>query len=174
MNTRSKNARNMIIASFAALTVTAAAPAAYAWHGDDVSIGDITFHDDEDLFEQLVALDPDDVDEIREELTEARAEIRDAIEEIEHAKAEIEGNSAGKTALRAALKIAAGVASRAADRAFERAHDEIKEAEARLEGAEESLGAAEYEETSMAISVISEELAMLEAAVEELFDAMRA
>ena len=79
--------RNTIMAGAAALSLGLLAPmggaSAHSFH--------LSFDDHEDLLEQLIELDADGIDDLRDELVEARAEIGEAIYEIQEAKEEVKG-----------------------------------------------------------------------------------
>ena len=67
----------------AAMMLAVATPAAADIQFNDISIGGVEFDDDEDLLTQLIELDADDIDELREEFAEAREDIADAVLDIE-------------------------------------------------------------------------------------------
>lgn len=157
------------IASAAALTVSVATPASA-----HIEFGHLHFDDDEDVLQQLIDLDADDIDELREEFADARVEIREAISEIDEAREEVEGVPGGKTILKTALSAASAIVSKATSEAFEEVRAELADAESELAGMETELSAEEYAETQMAIDVIRTELVEIEVALDELLQAMRA
>ena len=172
MNSMWKGSRPLALSAAAALVFVTAAPVANAAHRDGVSIGGVHFDDDEELFDQLVDLDADDIADIRDDLADARADIAEAIEEITDAREEARGG-VGEAAVNAAMKIASGVVERVTGKAFGEARAEIAKAAEKLALSEDALGPEEFAETSLAIEVLTEELAALEAAIDELLAAMR-
>lgn len=158
----------------AVFAVSVAAPGAANAHGDNISFNGLNFGDDEDLLDQLIELDADDIDEIRDEMADAREDIAEAILEIEDAREEAREAPGGAVIMKIALGTASKVVTKATDRVFEEITDDLNDAASELETVKVELGDAEYNETKLAITVIREELAQLEAALDELTDAMRA
>ncbi len=151
-----------------------AAPAAANARSANISIDGLDFGDDEDLLEQLIELDADDIEDLRDEMADAREDIADAILEIEDAREEVKEAPGGAVMMKIALGAASTVVTKATNKVFDEVKASLNEAADELETVRDEIGDAEYRETKMAIFVIREELAKLEAALAELTDAMRA
>lgn len=129
-------------------------------------------YDDQDLLEDLIEMDAEDIQEMREEFAEARAEIKDAIGDIDEAREEASSAPGGAVIVKAAFAAARITASAAVDKALREAREEIDDAEVEL--AAMDISADERVETQEAIDVLRTELAALEDALGELFDALSA
>jgi len=164
----------MISIGVAVFAFTAAAPMTANAHGRDISINGLDFGDDEDLLEQLIELDADGIQEIREEMADAREEIADAILEIEDAREEVREAPGGAVIMKIALGTASTVVTKATGKVFKEVKADLNDAASELEETRNAVGEAEYAETTLAISVLREEIAELEVALSELTDAMRA
>ncbi len=166
--------RSLILAGAAVFTFAAAAPTAAIAHDSAISFDGFSFDDDKDLLEQLIELDADDIDELREEMAEAREEIADAILEIEEAREEARGAPGGGAIINVALNTASAVVTRTTNKAFKEVEKELARAERELADARETVGEAEFAETTMAISVIREEIEEIKVSLSELTAAMKA
>ncbi len=166
--------RSLIIASAAAFAVAIAAPTTAAAYDSNISFDGFSLNDDEDLLEQLIELDADDIEELREEMADARAEIRDAIVEIEEAREEVKSAPGGAVIMKVALTTASAVVKTTTGRAFKKVRKELARAERELIDGKDNLSAEEFAETQLAIDVILEELAAIQASLTELTDAMTA
>ncbi len=166
--------RNLLLASAAVFAVSAAAPTTAVAHDRDFSFNGFSFDDDDDLLEQLIELDGDDIDELREEMAEAREEIAEAILEIEEARLEASAAPGGAIIVNAALSAASTVVSITTNKAFREVLQELDSAEQELMASREAVGEAEFIETHLAIIVIREEIASIKDALSELTSAMRA
>ncbi len=172
--TIAKPMRGLAIAGAAIFAVAIAAPTTAAAYDANVSFDGFSLNEDEDLLEQLIALDADDIEELREEMAEARAEIRDAIAEIEEARQEVQSAPGGAAIMKVALTTASAVVKTTTSRAFKKVKRALARAEDELADMRESVGEAEFAETTLAIDVIREELAAIQASLTELTDAMKA
>lgn len=161
---------NVLIAAFAlagAFLVSSAAVAGEK-RGREVVID---FGEDGDLLEQLIEMDAADIEEMRAEFAEARADIKEAIGDIDEARTDVKGVPGGGVILKIAFATARSSASIAIDEALAEARKEVSRAERDLKTADVS--ADERAETGVAISTLREELDSLEAALEELIEALR-
>lgn len=166
----------MLLAAAAAFGLSFAAPT-YAGGFSDISIDlgsvDLDLGDDEDFLEGLIAMDADDIKDLRMEMAEAREDIRDAISDVREARREAmqAPNSAGFVN---AAFIAAGAAVEASTGGvFNQVYAALDRAEATLNDGKADVGAAEAKETRYAIKVMREELAGVEAALDDLLTAMK-
>jgi|GEM_PF-1893299 len=166
--------RSLILAGAAVFAFGAAAPTAAIAHDTTLSFDGFSFDKDEDLLEQLIELDTDDIDELREEMAEARAEIADAILEIEEAREEARSAPGGGAIIKVALNTASAVVTRTTNKAFKEVEKELARAERELADARQSVGEAEFAETTLAISVIREEIEEIKVSLSELTAAMKA
>ncbi|NOX82242.1 MAG: hypothetical protein GXP06_04500 [Alphaproteobacteria bacterium] len=166
--------RSLAIAGAAAFTVAIAAPTTALAHDANISFDGFSFNDDEDLLEQLIALDADDIEELREEMADARVDIRDAIAEIEEAREEVKSAPGGAVIMKVALTTASAVVETTTSRAFKKVKRELARVERELADTRESVGEAEFAETTLAIDMIREELAAIQTSLAELTDAMKA
>ncbi|VAV98894.1 hypothetical protein MNBD_ALPHA05-267 [hydrothermal vent metagenome] len=166
--------RSLAIAGAAAFTVAIAAPTAAVAYDTNISFDGFSFNDDEDLLEQLIALDADDIEELREDMAEARADITDAIAEIEEAREEVKSAPGGAVIMKVALTTASAVVNTTTTRMFKKVTRELARVERELADKRESVGEAEFAETTLAIDVIREELAAIQASLIELTEAMKA
>ncbi|MFQ5563907.1 MAG: hypothetical protein ACE5FO_10110 [Parvularculaceae bacterium] len=169
-----KTIGGLIVASAAFLAVSAGAPATAAAHDLTISALDIEFGDSEDLLEQLIELDADDIQELREEMAEALEEIDDAMDEIEDAREEAKSAPGGGAILKVAFGAASVAITESVDKAFEKVRSELDTAEGRLSEMKSTLGPEEFAETQEAIGVIRAGLADIEAALDELVAALNA
>ncbi len=164
----------LAIAGAAIFAITMAAPTTAAAYDANISFDGFSFNDDEDLLEQLIALDVDDIEELREEMAEARADITDAIAEIEEAREEVKSAPGGAVIMKVALTTASAVIKTKTSRMFKKVTRELARVERELADKRESVGEAEFAETTLAIDVIREELAAIQASLIELTEAMKA
>ncbi len=158
----------------AALILSVASPANAEVNFNHVSFDSFSFDEDEDFLEQLIELDADDIEDVREEMAEASVEIRDAITEIDDAREEVKAAPGGSAILEAALAIASSFAEKAMDEGFAEATTELDRVEDELHGMENELSAEEYAETQLAIDTIRSEMAEIEVALGELLETMKA
>ncbi len=162
---------NVLIALFmlaGAFLVSSAAVAAEREGRDAV----IDIGKDGDLLEQLIEMDAADNEKMRADFAEARADIEEAIGDIAEARAEVKSVPGGGAILKIAFATARSSASVAIEEALGDAREEISRAERDLKSAEVS--ADERVETGIAISTLREELDTLQAALEDLIEALRA
>jgi len=161
--------RKSVIAGAAALSLGVLAPlggaSAHSFH--------LSFDDHEDLLEQLIELDADGIEDLRDELVEARAEIGEAIYEIEEAKEDVKGVPFGGMIARIAFRAASATVSGASETALDEVRSEMAKAERELDNRRSELGEAEYAETQSAFVMLYEEMAELEAALNELSLALK-
>jgi len=127
---------------------------------------------DGDLLEQLIAMDAEDIEDMRAEFAEARADIKDAIADISEARAEAKRAPGGGVILKIAFATARSGVSAAVDEALGEARRELDRAGRDLKV--KDLSKDERAETEFAIDTLREELDSLEVAIEELMDALRA
>jgi chromosome segregation ATPase len=173
-NTIANPLRSLAIAGAAIFAITMAAPTTAAAYDTNISFDGFSFNDDEDLLEQLIALDADDIEELREDMAEARADIRDAIADIEEAREEVRSAPGGAVIMKVALTTASAVVTKATGRAFRKVNHELDRAQRELADTRESVGEAEFTETTLAISVIREEIEAIKSTLSELTTAMKA
>lgn len=164
----------VLIIGAAIFAVAAAAPSAAYARNSNISIDGLDFGDDEELLEQLIELDADDIQEIRNEIADAREEIADAILEIEDVREEAREAPGGAVIMKIALGTASTVVTKAMGKVFTEIKADLIDAASELEETRNVVGEAEYAETTLAISVLREGIAELEVALSELTDAMRA
>ena len=132
----------------------------------------IDIGEDGELLEQLIAMEADDIADMRAEFADARAEIKEAIAEVSEARSEVKGVPGGGVILKIAFAAARSSVSVAIDEAMRDARREIDRAARDLKSMDVS--AEERAETEGAIVTLREELDLLEVALEELMDALRA
>ena len=166
--------RSIMLAGVAAFTISAAAPTAALAHDADVSFNGFSFDGDEDLLRQLIELDASDIAELREEMAEAREEIAEAVLEIAEAREEASAAPGGAAIVNVALSAASIAVTQTTNKAFKDAEKHLARAERELDDARQSVGEAEFAETTMAIRVIREEIAEIKIALSELTNAMKA
>ena len=164
----------MAMVGAAVFAVAVAAPNAASAHNDGISINGLSFGDDEDVLQQLIDMDADDIEELREEMADAREDIADAILDIEEAREEVKEAPGGAVIMKIALGTASKVVTKATGKVFDEVLTEISAAAEELETVRDEIGDEEYAETRLAISVLREEIASLEDAISELTAAMRA
>ena len=164
-----------VAAGAAFIALSTAAPAFAASDGITISGLHLNFGDDgEDLLEQLIALDADDIQDIREEMADALEEIDDAMDEIEDARAEAKATPGGGAILKIAFGAASMALTESVDAVFDEVRAELDLAARRLLEMKSTLSAEEFAETQEAISVIRTGLADIEAALDELVASMKA
>jgi predicted nucleic acid-binding Zn-ribbon protein len=132
----------------------------------------IDIGEDGELLEQLIEMDADDIADMRAEFAEARADIKEAIADVADARSDVKGVPGGGVILKIAFATARSSVSVAVDEALGDARREIDRAARDLKGMDVS--AEERAETEGAILTLREELDLLEVALEELMDALRA
>ncbi len=168
------SAKTALIAGAAALAFTLA-PAANASEFGDISIEDFNLNlGDEDLLDGLIAMDADEIAELRAELAEARVEIAGAIQEIEDARAEAAKSKEAAAILAVALSEASKSVEETVAEAFDEARQELNRAEGELIDMKPSISSAEFEETSALIAYLRSELVEIETALGDLVAAMKA
>lgn len=156
-------------ASAAALTFAAFTPLSGA------SAHDIHLHldDHEELLEQLIELDAEGIEDLRDDFAEAREDIADAIVDIQEAKEDVKEAPIGGMVANIAFRTASATVTKAAKSAFKKVHKELNQAETELDERRADVGEAEYVETSGAIAMIREELKGVEEALSELTSALK-
>lgn len=125
-----------------------------------------------DLLEQLIAMDADDIEDMRAEFAEARADIKDAIADIAQARDEAKRAPGGGVILKIAFATARSGVSAAVGEALGEARRELDRAGRDLRTKDVSKD--ERAETEYAIATLGEELDALEIALDELMEALRA
>lgn len=160
--------RNFIFAAAAliALTIAALLP-------NNASAHSLSFGDTEELLEDLIAMDADEIEEMRQDLIDARADIADAIKDIEEAKEDVKEVPMGAAIANIAFRTASATVSASTDMAFNKVRKELKKAEAELKDRRKELGEAEFKETQGAIQMIREELIEIEYALDDLQAALK-
>ena len=123
--------------------------------------------------DQLIALDADDIEDLRQELADARLEVLAAIDEVEEAKQELDDVPGGEAILKVAFSVAGVAVSKSTDKAFEKLRYEIDLAEEQLIERQDQVGAEEFTETQLAIDVLREGIADIEVALADVIDALR-
>ncbi|WP_133162196.1 hypothetical protein [Hyphococcus luteus] len=172
-----KNTKIWLAAGAAALGLAVAAPAALAGNFTDKAVSfdgvNLNINDDEDLLQTLIDMDAEDIADLREEMADARADIKDAIGDVEEARREAKEDP--KTAGFVDIAFAAASASVESSTrgVFDNVYAALDRAESNLDAGKVEVSDAEFEETSEAIAVIREELAGVEAALDELLAAMK-
>ncbi len=164
----------IFIAGLAAATFAVAAPAQAHDNGHSISFNGLDFDDDADLLQQLIDLDADDIDEIREEFAEAQEEIAEAIEEVEDARAELQSKPGGGMIVRIAFSAASAVVSEVSDEIFQEVITRLDDAESELAANADEVGPEEVAETGEAINVIRTGLDDVANALEDLTAALKA
>lgn len=168
---RALSLTNVLIAAFALAGAFLVSSAAVAGEKEGREIV-IDIGKDGDLLKQLIEMDADDIEDMRADFAEARADIKEAIGDIAEARKDVKGVPGGGVILKIAFATARSSASVAIDEALAEARKEVSRAERELKTADVS--ANERAETGVAISTLREELDSLEAALEELIEALRA
>ncbi len=168
---RALSLTNVLIAAFALAGAFLVSSAAVAGEKEGREIV-IDIGKDGDLLKQLIEMDADDIEDMRADFAEARADIKEAIGDIAEARKDVKGVPGGGVILKIAFATARSSASVAIDEALAEARKEVSRAERELKTADVS--ADERAETGVAISTLREELDSLEAALEELIEALRA
>ena len=164
----------MALVGAAVFAFATAAPTAASAHNDGITINGLSFGDDEDVLQQLIDMDADDIEELREEMADAREDIADAILDIEEAREDVKEAPGGAVIMKIALGTASKVVTKATGKVFYEVLTEISAAAEELETVRDEIGDAEYTETRLVISVLREEIASIEEAISELTAAMRA
>lgn len=162
------NIRSLSLAGAATLALAAApigAASAHSFH--------LNFDDHEDLLEQMIELDADGIEDLREDLVDAREDIADAILDIEDAKSDVKDVPFGGMVARIAFRAASATVSRATETALDDVRAEITKAESELDNRRADLGEAEYAETQGAFTMVRDELVQIEAALDDLMDALK-
>mgnify|MGYP000427482241 CR=1 FL=1 len=153
--------RALALAGAAALCI--AAPA---------SAQEFDWDDEEDFLDDMIAMDADDIAEMREELAEARAEIADGIRDVEEAREEAKSQPMAGAFVEAAFAAASAGLSAGVD-GLDEAFKAIDRAEATLKKRRDELGEAEYRETKDALAMLRTELAGIQAGLEDLAAEMK-
>jgi len=164
MTNLTSTARNFLFAGAAALTLGVSSASAHSYSFD--------FDDHEDLLEKLIALDADDIADLRSDLRDAQSDVAEAIGDIAEAKEEVKEVPFGGLIAKIAFSAAKASVSEATDIAIDEMREELTLAEVELGERRSDLGEAEYNETSGAIAMIQEELDGLEEVLEELVNAL--
>lgn len=167
-----KNKQGLLIAASAAAFMAFAPVSAHA-ASVDVEISDFDF-DSEDLFEELVALNANDIATLQGDFEDARYEILDAIDEVHEAREEIRSVPFIGIFVRAVFRTAGSASLAATQSAFDGVESRLDDAENRLFEEADRLGPDETAETGEAISVIREGILGLQDALGELLSAMSA
>ena len=167
---RALSLSNLVVVLFALASAALISTAAVAGEKGERDLV-INIGKEGDLLEQLIAMDAEDIEDMRSEFAEARADIKEAIGDIDEARADVKGVPGGGVILKIAFATARSSASIAIDEALADARREISRAERDLKSADVS--ADERAETAIAISTLREELDSLQAALEELIEALR-
>ena len=151
----------------------AAAPAIAADREDrDRREINIDIGDEEDFLEDLIAMDAEDIAELRTEFAEARAEIAEAAGEIEEARREARSAPGGEMILKIAFAAASAATKSSVDGALAKVERAIDRAEKDLKTADVS--DEERVETQLAIDTLRSEMAGLREALADLVAAMEA
>ncbi len=146
-----------------------------AAHEDERStlvINGIEFSDGA-LLDDLIALDADDIEDMRADFAEAQEEILDAIGDIEEAREDVKGVPGGQFVLKIAFAAARKSVTEATDEAFGEVRERLDAAEEELNATKDDVGASEYAETSEAIAVIRTGMNDVQASLSTLADAMK-
>ncbi len=169
-----KNKQGLLIAASAAAFMAFAPVSAHA-ASVDVEISDFDFDfDSEDLFEELVALNANDIATLQGDFEDARYEILDAIDEVHEAREEIRSVPFIGIFVRAVFRTAGSASLAATQSAFDGVESRLDDAENKLFEEADRLGPDETAETGEAISVIREGILGLQDALGELLSAMSA
>jgi len=162
------NIRSLSLAGATTLALAVAPLGAANAHSFNLNIDD-----HEDLLEQLIELDAEGIEDLREELVDARAEIADAVVEIEEAKEEVKGIPFAGMVANIAFRVASVTVSKATESALDEVRTEMTKAERELDNRRTDLGEAEYAETQGAFAMVREELVHIEDALDDLMDALK-
>lgn len=161
---------NTWVRTAAAITAGACLVAAAPAQARDVDIEfdrHIILDGDEDLLEQLIALDAEGIADMHADMAEALGDIDEAIEEIREARDEINEEAGfARVIVKVAFATARATAKTAINEAMKDAREEVDEAEAKLKTADVS--ADERVETQGAIDGLRGDLKELEAALQRL------
>lgn len=164
----------VMIAGVAFLAFSTVSPAVAHPHDLSISTHSLSFGDDEkDLLEQLIELDADDIEDLRQELNEARMDIEDAIVEIEDAREDVKSVPGAGVIMKIAFGAASKAVTRSTEEIFEDVRYELDQAEEGLAAREDELGPEEVVETQQAIDTIRAGIDEIEAALDQLVTAMR-
>lgn len=132
----------------------------------------VGFGDRDDILEKLIALDANDIEELRSDFREAQNGIADAINNIADAKEEVRDVPFGGLIAKIAFNAASATVTNATQAAFGDLLEELDMAEIELDTNRTSLGEEEYLETIGAINMIRTEISSIEEAIDELVDAL--
>lgn len=157
-----------VVAAGVAAACLAVASPAFAHDSDSI----LTIGGDDNLLGDLIELDAEGIQNLREEFAEARADIKDAIADIEKAREEAKASPGGGAIVEVAFNAARAATSGAVKSALAEAREEIDDAEREL--ARMDVSPEERVETQKSIDVLREEFAGLEEALEELLAALKA
>ena len=146
--------------------------AAHEDEGNTLTINGVTFSA-EDLLDDLIALDADDIADMRADFAEAQEDIIDAIGDIEEAREDVRGVPGGRFVLKIAFAAARESVTEATDEAFSEVRANLVVAEKDLEAAKDEVGQGEYSETTEAIAVIRDGMDDIQASLAELTAAMK-
>lgn len=155
----------LVAAGAAAAGLFLATPA-FAHGGHDI----LSLGDDDNLLQELIDLDADGIQDLRDEFADARADIKDAINDVEEAREEVKSAPGGAAIAKIAFKAAREATSTAVRKALAEANDRVDEAERQLKTADVS--PEERVETQEAIDVLREGLASLEEPLDDLLAAL--
>lgn len=165
----------LVIASAAMIVSTAVIPTTADAHDISISSHGLTFGDkDNDLLQQLIDLDADEIEDLRQELVDARSDIEESIDDIADARTETREGGGAKAILDIAFNFASSTVSASSEKAFKEAKSEIDHAARQLDEMKTKISSEEYEETKYAIDMLRTELAELEKMLGQLADAFDA
>lgn len=162
MSSNNFNLRPLLFAATAAFTLNAAPASAKSFDLD------LEFDDHKDLLVHLIALDADDIEDLRNDLQEAQTDIANAIIEVTEAKEEIKEAAFGGIVERIAFAAAKSSISEVADEIFADLRANLTLAKTELGNRRSSIGEDEFVETSGLITMLEGELTSLEASLKEL------
>lgn len=169
-----QNLRPALVAAIAAVGLMSPAAMAHDWNVNDISIDGIELGEStEEILAQLIALDADDISDIKADMDEARADIIDAIDDIEEAREDVKDVPGGGIILKIAFGSARTAISATVDDAFSDVRYALKDVETELGVQKSDVGAAEFQETTYAIGVIRNGLDDIEDALDELISALQ-
>lgn len=170
-------AKPLLLAGAAALGLALAPAPAAAGDMSNISFEMDSFNldiGDEDFLEQLIAMDAEDIAELRADMAEAREDIKEAIGEIEEARREAEATPESKAIIAAALAAAGASVSESTKDVFDEVRSELDRAERELKDGVIDVSAEEFAETTAVIAALRDELSGVELALGELIDALKA
>jgi len=137
-----------------------------------LTVNGVSFSE-EYLLNDLIALDADDIAEMRADFAEAQEEVLDAIDDIEEAREDVKGVPGGKFVLKIAFATARASITEATDEAFGEVRENLLIAEEELNATKNEVGPEEYAETTEAISVIRNGMDGVQASLAKFADAMQ-